>query len=709
MAKEKINDPSILEAVDNLSSMAELDIEEVKVDKKGEKSPRVNMLRWLDPADERKTIAAVKANLKVVYNYLKHLYQKESKQLKDKSMQKGVSAIMSLAIEAVERVDFYAKQCKKKINITNSKEYVSLIEFYEKKIQSRFDIDVQEGDEEEESAEDSLDVKRRGLKDLESVTRDNDYELFYLQKENGGKFYNVNLARHIRLVADFDQILAGFAALDPFTRVPIFKDDVAYHLCRQIRASLKKELDVTLKGAGKYRDDPLVQNIFKATMALLLGSNAKNQLKITTGKSAFSYFKDFQNNLRLVLTSIDYRNYLDNPPEEEFYINLMDLLHKFSYVIYTSRIYSEEAVALLSTMIGEGKDEKSERKSKRSSTSMWNTLIDDYDILSAAFSKCPNGPLFKVLDIVTAGDNFAEFDPYLQEDLPGKYYTLTYYKHHVDFLKVPSPTMQTNIDEANISFEFMGFLRVLAASQKTLLLFNFQDRTSWKESARSRKIEALATDGEVGCATTVITLPKSTDFYSQSDEYLKVEDAKDFKEVFLKQLESEGECGYRFPKSMDRKKFLSFSKKMLDEVHQVYFSDKKNLSRKNRLDFIEIAYNMLYLYFIKYAAPSHVAFSAKDGVDTTSTTLSSFFAFLKSMKGDLEWKVEEEEFMMEMIYSSAFLVRERAPHLAKLNRMVSMLSVITSELELDKKKIQKSISTLFEDAFSYIDVKRYIP
>ena len=57
MSKNKTKqDPSILEAVDNLSSMAELDIEEVKSDKKGE---RVHTMRWLDAADEKKTVEAV--------------------------------------------------------------------------------------------------------------------------------------------------------------------------------------------------------------------------------------------------------------------------------------------------------------------------------------------------------------------------------------------------------------------------------------------------------------------------------------------------------------------------------------------------------------------------------------------------------------------------------------------------------------------------
>lgn len=711
MTKNKADhDPSILEAVDNLSSMAELDIEEIKSEPGNKGTLRVNTMRWLDSVDEKKTIEAVKANIKVVHNYLKHIHNKDSAQLKDKGVQKGVISIMNLAEEAVNKVDEYAKQCKKKINIKNSKEYVALIEFYEKRIKSRFTTESKSedtDDEEEESYENEVDIKRRGLKDLESVTRDNDYELFFLQKENGGKFYNANLARHIRLVADFDQIITNFTDFDPLTRVPLLKDDIAYHLCKELKNRLKTELDEILKSAGKYRDDPLVQNVFRATMALLLASNAKNQLKITTGKSVSGYFKDFQTNIRAALSSIDYRNYIDNPPEEAFYIGLLDLLHMLCHVLYTAHINTDEAGSLIASMIGAGKEGSADKKSKRSSTALWNTLLDDHDILADVFSKCPNGPLFKVLDIINEGDSFIEFDPLLLGDFPGNYFSLKTADKTISFLKIPSPTMQTNIDVANLSFEFTGFLRALSMRQKNLLLFNFQDRTSWKEYARAHVIESISTDAEFGDIVTVITLPKSTDFYNQSDDYLKIEDAKDFKSIFIKQLEAGEDCGYFFPKGLNRQAFLTFSKKMIDQVHAVFFGDKKVLSRKNRLDFIEIGYHMIYLFFIQTVSPDYVSFSAKDGVDITSTAISSMFAFLKSASGELEWKAEDEEFMIEMIYSSALIVRERVTQFSRVNRAVSMLAVVTGELEVDKKKIAESLKNLYGDTFKTLDVERY--
>ena len=315
-------------------------------------------------------------------------------------------------------------------------------------------------------------------------------------------------------------------------KCPLLKDDIAFHFCVELKKRLKNCMDSVLKEAGNHRDDPLVQNVFKGLMALMLSSNARNQLKTTLGKSVSGYFKDFQLSVRLALSSIDYRNYIDNPPEDDFYLKVLDLLHDLCWVLFTAHINTAEAGALIETMISDGK--KSKNKSTRSSTALWNTILEDHDALNKVFSSCPNGPLFKVLDILNESDAFIEFDPYLQWDFGGNYFSMSCDKT-IEFLKLPSPTMQTHIESANLSFEFTGFMRALIARQKKLLLINHQDRTSWKEYGRAHEIEKASRDGEIGLALTVVTLPKKTDFYNQSDDYLKIESAEDFKDILIKQ------------------------------------------------------------------------------------------------------------------------------------------------------------------------------
>jgi hypothetical protein len=137
MAKRKLEkDPTILEAVDNLSSMAEIDVKELKGNEKNKRGD-LNTLRWLDSSDERKTVELVKSNLKVVLNYLKHIHTKEAGQLHQSHIKKGILSIIELAQEAVDKVEKYGKQCKKKMDISNSKEYTALMDFYQKSIKRK--------------------------------------------------------------------------------------------------------------------------------------------------------------------------------------------------------------------------------------------------------------------------------------------------------------------------------------------------------------------------------------------------------------------------------------------------------------------------------------------------------------------------------------------------------------------------------------------
>src|SRR3989338_4114188 len=251
------DDPSILEAVDNLSSMAELEIEEVRVEEKEstDETIRLNINKWFDPRNEQKSLTSAKNTFKAVHRYLEHVYTKEGKSLKDTEMQRGVRSIIALANEAAVKLD----QCRAifgdKTSITETKEFRDLIEFYEKKILKRFEEVIQsEEDWEEEwgGEEDAADIQRRGLKDLESVTRDRDYELFHLSKEDGTRFYNRNLIRHIRLVADFDQIVSNVDGADPLLRVRLVQDKQAQLAAKSIYSYLGNDLDRWIRRAGKF-------------------------------------------------------------------------------------------------------------------------------------------------------------------------------------------------------------------------------------------------------------------------------------------------------------------------------------------------------------------------------------------------------------------------------------------------------------------------
>lgn len=699
MAKKgHIEDPSILEAVDNLSSMAELNLDELTEDQKDLSAAVViSPNRWLDLKDEKKTYESVKSTFKVVHNYLKHVYQKESKHLKDKGMQRGIESIMTLANEAAGKIDAYSKFFKGSQAITNSREYQDLLEFYKNKIQTRFQnvLDAEdEWNEEWGEESDAADIQRRGLKDLETVTRDRDYELFYITKEDGTRFYNRNLIRHIRMVADFDQIIGDVVGDDPLLKVQVIQDKEAYQRALTIRKGIDKQLNSWIIHAGKHREDTFVQNVFKAILALLLASNLKNTLSFSAKKNSLAYFKDFQTYLRLTLGSVDYQSLIENPGEEPdaFFEATLSMLHKLCYLLFSVNLQRDEARAFFIRTINYERNEN--EKSKRSSLALWNHLLDDHEKIARELKHFPSGPLFKTLDIVLDRSGANEFDPYMNGDLPLKLYDAQI-GSKLEVYKFPCPTRQSTIQKAEMIPEFYGMLRQLVEKKQKLLIINFQDRTSWKEFARSAEFEKTQRNAEFRNFLDIVTLPKNTDFYLQSEDYLKLSNACEFKDLLLEQILSAEECGFYFPRYLNKEDINEFSQKAIEMIHEVFFSGKQTLSRKNRLDFIEIFYHLLIMKMVQLSGALHLAFSAKDGCDTSAIASASFFAFIKLLEGEIEWKYEDAEFMEEMIFISALLTRERPVDATALSRIIGMLSIVTAEVELSKNTVQSKLQSLF--------------
>ena len=119
------------------------------------------------------------------------------------------------------------------------------------------------------------------------------------------------------------------------------------------------------------------------------------------------------------------------------------------------------------------------------------------------------------------------------------------------FINLPSPTKQHFIDQAKVLEEFKGFLHACIDDpiEKKHLIFNFQDRTSWQEYARSHVLEELQKNAEYAKNINVVTLTKNSDFYYQYSPYHLLNDANDFIIQFNQHIHS-GIGGFFFPKNI---------------------------------------------------------------------------------------------------------------------------------------------------------------
>lgn len=702
--KEKII--RIHEALENLSSIAQLN---------GENDPMLGIVKnhkfvlsdsehgyktvhWLTPETAVEIIEHIKQTYKTVLEYLKAIYDSDEFNWEDPNNRKGLQAMITLVAEAATNLDAYIDHLNAPYEIprlTESKQYTDLQDFFLKKLPLKLEVKLDEKEAWEEDWVENenilaIDTERLGLKDFETVKRDREYELFYLRNEMGHPYFHSALLRNIKLVCHFDEIIDSPIEEDPLLRVRAMQDRDLHGASQQIlNGSMKIAQNFFKYSRGKLED--FYQFLNRALMALMLTANPRNLLQNTMGKSSLLYFSDFQDFLVKSLNTSDYKRFLAYPPKEKDKAASfsMQLINRLCLLFFTrAGAIKEEFIGLLHFMIEKGKEMSSKNLIKPYETSIWNEFLE-YDDSIRTLLKCyPNGPLFKILDLLRSEElkekNIA-FDPIHQENYPFRVYVLSTGEGETNCLRLPSPTRQLTVKSAEVIEEFEAFIRGLQTLSQMYLIFNFQSRVSWKESARSQALEQFSKRAEIHKSCIVFTLPKDTDFYYQVDAHYDKNDAKEFTKTLFDLLFNIKDSGYYLGIIKDENQFSLKLKQLITFIHDCFFDKKEKLDRKNRLDFIEIFYHFFYLEMIEFYHPNYLSFVCKDGIDVSNATNASFYALIKLIKkGKLE--KEEKDYLLWLYYRPAFLVRERSIDSARFNRTLSFLDWVDAKMKGKKKE-----------------------
>jgi len=686
MAKKE-PDLSFIEAVDNLCSMAELDVLDEE-----DGTAILRRTRWIDPDSDAKTAQKVRESIKVVHFHLLEV-SKDKKRLSDERVQRGIRSMMKLADEAMEKIDL----CTDLFRGTHGgskglKEFRDLQEFYNHKIASRFKKIL---DDEEEWIEEyiegeisTLDVKKQALRDMGSVKRDRNYELFSLVDEDGKPYYNRNLLRHLKLASDYDVLLDHDTRGDPLIKLPIFLDRQLHELSLAFKKEAKMHLSEFLKRAPAHKSEELVSMLYNAVSALFLASLHTNLIQKTSGKCVKEYFQDFQGCLRGAINTAGYIRCTDTSvsmldPFEKCSLRLANLL---CFLFFNCESFYEETLGLI--------DYLSDPINKAEAISFWNSLLEMGEVMSARLRSHPNGPLFKTLDTFISKDAATGFDPLAQDNFPSKLFEMHLTNHVAHFFRTPSPTKQLAINKATLAPEFIGLMNHIKTHKnlQPLLIVNFQDRTSWQEKSRATLIESL-TDKHIH----IVTIPKDTPFYFQADEYLKLDDATAFKKQLLEQVKGVEASGYFFPPELDTKEIFAFTKAVIETIHTQFFEKKPKLTRKERLDFIEIYYQFLLLKILDMLHPHYVTLMCKDGIDTSMAANATLFAFARIFSEKDDLSDEEKGFFKWMLYGPAIMIRERPIDMRRISRFVSMIA--HSSLQMKEAKAKKAFAKHYSTSF----------
>lgn len=709
---------SVLEAIETLSDLADLDLEQEK--NVEIPTPDLNVtpeggvertIEWLHKADQDAQVHTIKNLFNVILTYLKKNYQQEASYITSEKVNDGIESIMVVVGEAAKKFDRLVSLRKGtcKVSVTELEEYKQLQKFYLKRIERQIDQKVlgrwilgltQATILPKRPKEVSLRKRvtsNHVFMDLDTVKKDTEYELLLLRKEDGSRFFNPKLLKNIKLICDFGEGLAADKHGDPLQKVKLWQDRLAHASARELLDSIGLFVDRYFHHAIKRKDKDFVGLLKKALMALMLAANPKHLFENEPRKCCFEYFSDFQFYLRHTLMTPDYQKWLTYPPKahNRYANSLLELTHAMCQSLFQNLRGVQEMLYQVDDLIHQARDEMK----GKSAEFLSDRLAFNYQAMQKLLKHHSKGPLVKVIELLEES-GYPTFDSLVQKNIPNHWFTLYPEGERVAHLRIPSPTHQRVIQEALVTGEFKGFLHGYGrrGAKRRHLLINLQDRTSWKGHARAKALEKLQGAQAFEKHLSVVTLGMDTDFYHQLNDYAGSLSTNDFIEQFYEHLNGEA-SGYLFPAELRQEIFPKYIQKSMALIHETFFHDQKEMSPADKRSFITLFHGLLVLKCIDFYKPESFSLTCKDGVDTGSVFSGFLFAFLKliNRKNLSEFDLE---YMHLMLFGPAIAIRERLVLPADFHRLVEALKVVEKvqkKIGKDKFKdhIQKKLSSLF--------------
>lgn len=710
---------TVQDAMDNLAAIVEIHMEsppplgivkKYRIITDPEEFPH-ETVQWLSEEGSEAVLDILDVTYRTIHSHLVSLYENPEMNWQNEKTRKGVAAMMSLVGESADKIDAYLAYRLNRPTTQKTadrEEFKALQKFYTEKFTKKFGDGV-EGEEawEKEWRENEqagfLDASKTGLKDFETVRSDKEYELFYIRNEEGKPYFNAELLRNIKLTCDFDMGEETFEE-DPLLKVRAMQDRDLHATAGQILGECHPPIVDFFRVAHKFPENNLVQALNMGILALFLAANPRYLLQNTLGKSCLQYFEDFHRFLRGAMRTAEYQKWIAYPPEESDKTAhmLLYLTHSLARA-FIERIggVRQEAIGLLHRTMRRGEEikQKGDQKILKGET-VWNQFLLDDEKLRTLLAKFPNGPLFKILDLIREEqdeDTIIPFDPIGQENLPSRVYEIQRKGKKIEVIRLPSPTRQSYINKVEIVDEFRAFLRSLQSDKpkRKHFMVNLQDRTSWKEFSRASALESIQKNAEFSSTFFILTLPKDTDFYTQINEYQNLNKAEDFLTVFREELGAP-ESGYFLPSHLSINELREWADRVFPAIHEHFFHSKNSLTRRNREDFIEIFHQFLILKCIDTIEPNSISFTSKDSLDSGAAQLGMFYGFIKLLISDFTDK-EEQDFLRWLLYAPALFIRERAIDPERLNRTISALERFDGEMAERGKAIFKTFDHFYSD------------
>jgi len=686
------------EIVDTLTSIAELDPEvdvayEIGPEKEIEQLSLSQRARhWFHCKNSEKVMHVCKDALKAALGHLKDFYSRQVGHFAEPQTIESVQQIMGLVGKAATRLDSFTRELSGRAgaSIKKSPEFRQLVSFYEKKVSpiiaqkelaERLKILPAQAILHEVKKVIPI-RQQRVFADLETVKRDDAYELFFIRRQDGQRYFSPGLLRNVKIVSHLEEYFGAEEKTELYNGLKADEAILAQTAANDILKGCWEDVDLFVHLGKQIQDHELAKTLYSAIMALFLASQESATIASFGKKSAGGYFQDFQKFIREVVSSPRYQKLLayDRSKMDPVDRKVTTLIAEMLLEEFTGRHFSRDLLPYIEMLIQKGKAGLEEVEHLLGKPGVSSRFALNYEALLQAAIPLNYVPLLKTVETLQDPD-IRGFDPLLFGAIPSLFFELDVGGHEISVLKTALPTHQIYVDHADVIEEFKDFVRAIMKEKpaRKLLLFNIEDRTSWKEYSRATAIEELQKKEEFHKALVVIGMSKDGDFYHQNGPYEKIHDSKEFLKALLEHTSSES-SGYYYPEKIRKALFNGFANNLSKALFSIFFHEKNVLSRSERLEFIELFLLFLQLKIIELVHPHLVTMCCKDSIDIGIPNEVELFVLLKLFNRRLIAQ-EELENMELFLFGCPLLYRGRPLDSDRFTRMNSLIKLIENTQE----------------------------
>ncbi|MCB1213117.1 MAG: hypothetical protein KDK40_02355, partial [Chlamydiia bacterium] len=346
----------------------------------------------------------------------------------------GMKSIMALVSDSVELFDHILYKDQKR-SITQWKEFKNLRKIYKERFSygkelpySKYLLELTQQIFQKDLSKHTSPIPEESIKhvaiNMENIQKDYEYELLYMRKDNGTKFYDSTLVKNMRLIYGFQDYFYENSSESASHRVLEYRDTHYQLYAHELLSNIQPELAKYMRTGMKNSHSHLVKVLNCALFALHLAGNKYNTLVFQPIKHATKYFEEFLYYFRDALTSEEYRKiqtYSDTS-RNKTYSACDRLIRTILSHLFDSQSHLACFHGLLDMLYqSEADSEESIKLTKNASQyTLWEGLSAKLKILKSAFKSSSPYTIHQFLASLNEEKALA-FDPWLQGNLPCKW------------------------------------------------------------------------------------------------------------------------------------------------------------------------------------------------------------------------------------------------------------------------------------------------